>query len=133
MILGIGVDIASIKEFERIVGDGVGSFIEKHFSKDEIAYANAHHSGRPQDHLAVRYAAKEATIKALDQARSTRVPRLGNIDYCDMEVVIDTDGRPSMELKGALTKISREIGVKNIHTSLSHDAGSAVAFVILEG
>lgn len=133
MILGIGVDITSVEEFKRLSSDTISAFVDRHFTKAEIEYSQRHHSGRPQEHMAVRYASKEAAIKALDQARSTRVPRLGNVEYRDMEIVIDAEGRPALTLSGALAKISREIGVKKIHVSLSHDAGVATAFVILEG
>ncbi|HET7350445.1 MAG TPA: holo-ACP synthase, partial [Marmoricola sp.] len=42
-------------------------------------------------------------------------------------------GRPGLELRGTVAARAAELGVVRTHLSLSHDAGVAVAFVVLEG
>lgn len=132
-MFGVGIDIVSIKEFDRLVQDEVTSFTSRHFTSREIEYSKAESHSRPAEHLAVRYAAKEAALKALEQARGTRHPPLSNINYLDMEVSLDDGGRPTLNFTGEVAKLLKEIGVKKTFLSLSHDGDYAVAVLVLEG
>ena len=78
-------------------------------------------AGRP-DSLAARFAAKEATIKAL----GSREPALREI-----EVVRAPDSRPRLELRGRAADIARRQGVRELALSLSHARQHAVAVVLL--
>jgi holo-[acyl-carrier protein] synthase len=49
-----------------------------------------------------------------------------------MEVVSDGEGNPSMVLSGAAEAIAARRGITDIHLSMSHDAGVAIAQVIVE-
>jgi len=75
--------------------------------------------------LAARFAAKEALAKALGAPRG--------LSWQDAEVVTDDDGRPRFELRGAVSEAATTLGVARVHLSLSHDGGTALAFVVLEG
>src|SRR5690606_39199044 len=74
--------------------------------------------------LAGRFAAKEALIKALGDSHGMR--------WHDMEIVPDEHGNPSFRLGGALARIAADRGITELHVSMSHDAGVAVAQVIAE-
>jgi holo-[acyl-carrier protein] synthase len=50
-----------------------------------------------------------------------------------MVVVADANRRPSLRVSGVVEQRLAEIGVVTTHLSLSHDAGIASAFVVLEG
>jgi holo-[acyl-carrier protein] synthase len=79
----------------------------------------------PVESLAARFAAKEALAKALGAP--------GGLSWQDAEVVTDDDGRPSFELRGAVSEAATTLGVARGHLSLSHGGGTALAFVVLEG
>lgn len=130
MILGIGIDIASIQEFERLKNES--NFIRAHFCDAEVLYATSQISGNAAQHLAAAYAAKEAAVKALDQARGDKFSPLKSPRYPDIELIHDDMGRPVLKLGGEFEKIGRSLGVKKIFLSISHDGGNAVAFVLLE-
>ena len=50
-----------------------------------------------------------------------------------MRIVQDADGNPDFELSGGLSEHVRALGIEHVHLSMSHDAGIASAFVVLEG
>lgn len=94
------------------------------FLPSEISYCNKKHN--PAQHFAARFAAKEATLKALATAGGT-----GSF-WLDIEIVNETDGRPRIELNGRLRELARGIGAKRIHLSITHTADQAAAVVIAE-
>jgi holo-[acyl-carrier protein] synthase len=81
--------------------------------------------GLPPASLAARFAAKEALAKALGAP--------GGMHWVDAEVVSHDSGRPSLVMRGTVADKASGLGVRQVHVSLSHDAGIASAVVILEG
>jgi len=75
--------------------------------------------------MAVRFAAKEAVMKALGVG-------LGSVRFREIEVTKDPSGRPSLVLHGAAAQLAADTGVRQWHISLSHTASVAEAFVIAE-
>lgn len=73
--------------------------------------------------LAARWAAKEATMKALGQG-------IGDIDPVDIEVVGEEGRAPRLCLHGAAQRRAYEIGVDDLALSMSHESDLAVAFVV---
>jgi holo-[acyl-carrier protein] synthase len=123
--LGLGIDVVEIARIQRIL-DGPPAraerFLARCFTPGERAYCDAG-ADRAARH-AVRFAAKEATSKALG------VP--AGIAWHDVEVV--HEGRaPRLELRGVAAERARAIGVARALLSLTHDAGVAAAVVVLEG
>jgi holo-[acyl-carrier protein] synthase len=90
--------------------------------------------GRDEDeHLSARWAAKEAFVKAWSAARAGRAPQLDHLDHREIEVIRDAWGRPILRLHGAVEHaVTTGLGECTTHLSLSHDGGSAVAFVVIE-
>jgi holo-[acyl-carrier protein] synthase len=115
MILGIGVDIVDLTRFERAAGR-TPALLDRLFTVAERSL--------PLHSLAGRFAAKEALIKAIGDSTGVR--------WHDMEVVSNALGNPSFVLHGAVASIVGALGVDSIHLSMSHDAGIAVAYVIVE-
>src|ERR1700709_2133395 len=115
MILGIGVDVVDLARFERAVGRTPG-LKERIFTPAEREL--------PLRSLAGRFAAKEALIKAIGDSTGVR--------WHDMEVVSNELGNPSFILHNAVFRIVADRGADSIHLSMSHDAGVAIAYVIVE-
>jgi holo-[acyl-carrier protein] synthase len=115
MIAGIGIDVVDIARFERSL-ERTPSLRDRLFAESE-----RHRAARS---LAARFAAKEALIKALGGHAVIR--------WHDMRVVQDAEGNPDFALSGALSAHVAALGIDRVHLSMSHDAGIASAFVVLE-
>lgn len=115
MIVGIGVDVVDLRRFERAAAR-TPALLERLFTVAERRL--------PLHSLAGRFAAKEALIKAIGDSTGVR--------WHDMEVVSNALGDPSFVLHNAVSRIVADRGVDRIHLSMSHDAGIAVAYVIVE-
>lgn len=115
--VGIGIDIESIDRFKK---DSIHStsFFQRIFTKDEMEYCKRKESMEP--HLAVRYAAKEAAVKALYSIG------YDNITYNNIEVVNDAKGVPRLVLH-----IDNSNKLK-CQVSLSHCDDKAIALVYIE-
>lgn len=122
-ILGHGIDIVSIQRIRDVLAKG-STFEGRVFSERERAYCRA--KADPIPHFAARFAAKEAYGKALGLGLGPS----GN--FSDIEVANDEKGVPSIELSGRAAEIFAERGGGRIFLSLSHDADSAIASVIIE-
>jgi holo-[acyl-carrier protein] synthase len=123
VIRGIGVDICSIERIEQILNRHGDIFAKRVFTEGERKRAG--HGMVMAERLSARFAAKEATIKALGGPPG--------IAWKEMEVVTDPNGAPSLLLTGKAEEIARKIGVTRKFLSLSHSGGVAVAMVVLEG
>lgn len=111
---GVGVDIEDINRFELDRKDGL---ISKIFTKNEVRYCFG--KAYPAQHLAARFAAKEAVMKAFASI-GMKMPAYG-----DIEVVNEDDGVPKVLIKKKYD-VSPQIKL-----SLSHSKGSAIAFSLI--
>ena len=123
MILGTGIDIIEVERIALRVGRDNG-FKELVFSKDEISYCDAKAS--PFEHYAARFAAKEAFLKAVGRGWDS------GLQWNEIEVVNETNGKPSLHISGMTEKMLAPAGIRIIHVSLSHLKSMATAIVILE-
>lgn len=123
MIVGVGIDIIEVSRVEQKVSRD-GGFKEKVFSKSEIEYCESNSTVRFQ-HYAVRFAAKEAFLKA-----SGKGLQLSH-ELHEIEIVVNAEGKPSMNISD---QIKEALAVKSlkIHVSLSHLESTACAVVVLE-
>ena len=124
MIYGVGVDIAAISRFERFVREENVSLFERLFTPAEREYCTARR--RSAQHYALRFAAKEAFLKALGTGLRD------GLSWQDVEVVNDALGKPELKLSGRSLELFAGKDLTAIHLSLSHDGDSAVAMVVLE-
>ena len=120
MQLTTGVDIIEIPRIRQVLERYGERFLERVYTSGEIAYCR----GRPPN-LAARFAAKEATMKAL----GTGVRGVG---WKDIEVVRQESGAPSVRLHGRAERRAERLGVQEISLSLSHSEDYAVAFVVIQ-
>lgn len=126
-IVGVGIDVVSIPDFAEQV-DQPGTVFAETFTPGERRDA-ADKSSMAARHLAARWAAKEAVIKAWSGSRFARRPMLPEGIYRDIEVITDMWGRPKVRLSGEIAKHLAEV---TIHVSLTHEGGTAAAVAILE-
>jgi holo-[acyl-carrier protein] synthase len=123
-ISGLGNDVARIGRFRRFVEDDKQALLERIFTAGELAYSLG--KAESASHLAVRFAAKEALLKALGLGL-----RCG-IQWKEVQVVRNDLGQPSLVLSGRAEELFRAGGHDRIHLSCSHDGDYAFATVILE-
>ena len=121
MIHSIGVDIVSVEKFRQAVERWGQRFLERLFSPEELSACMR--KARTYESLAARFAAKEATIKAL-------TPSV--VGFKEIEVLNMPDGRPFLRTAGRLTDMLEQRGIRALHLSLSHHEGYAVAFVVAD-
>ena len=122
MIAGIGIDLVSIARMAGKIKDH--SFKEKVFSKVEQEYCDS--CTQQAQHYAVRFAAKEAFLKATGKGLAA------GHDLKDIEISNDAGGKPIVILRGSFKEMNSKERWSSIHISLSHEGDQAVAIVIIE-
>ncbi len=119
-MLTTGVDIIEISRVGRVLADYGPRFLRRIYTAGEIDYCR----GRPPN-LAARFAAKEATMKALGTG-------IRGVGWKDIEVIRHESGAPSIRLHGRAKKRAERLGVHEISLSMSHSRDYAVAFVVTQ-
>ena len=119
-VLGLGVDIVEIERM-KLALERTPRLRERVFSEDERWYCE--HKARPYVHYAMRFAAKEAVLKALGTGFS-------GMRFRDVEVVRENNGRPTPQLSGRAAERAAELGVVEMHLSLSFTHTTAVASAV---
>jgi holo-[acyl-carrier protein] synthase len=126
-IVGTGVDLAEVARMRKALEDArTGArFKTRVFTVGEQRYCEGRGGGRYQSYAA-RFAAKEATMKALGHGWGRHV------GWLDVEVERANDGRPTVRLHGKAAATAAAVGVTRVHLALTHTRNLAVAQVVLE-
>lgn len=124
MIFGTGIDIVEISRFERFVKGNNIPLFQRLFTVREMEYCAARK--KSAQHYALRFAAKEAFLKALGTGLRD------GLSWLDIEVVHDDLGKPMLKLSGEAERHFVENKLAGCFLSLSHDGNCAVASVVLE-
>ena len=148
-VLAVGTDLVHIPGFSAQLEQPGTVFAERAFTarerREARRRAESTHSAEVE-HLAARWAAKEAFIKAWSQAHvlcaksrgtsSSPVILAEDVDWREIEVVTDRWGRPSLRLSGTVARaVERSLG-EEVSTpgcwpvSMSHDGDYAAAIVL---
>ena len=114
--MGVGVDLLEIERLERAL-ERRPRLAERLFTEAELAYASER--ARPGRHLAARFAAKEAVIKALGLRR---------FGVRDIEIVAGEP--PTVELSGAAAEAAAG---RQVEVSLTHSRETAAAVAVVAG
>lgn len=121
MVKGIGIDIIEIDRIRRSV-DRLGDlFLRKIYTPQELAYCSSKQN--MYQHLAARFAAKEATSKAMSTGWS------GEFRWKDVEIMNNPSGQPRIIVTG---KLREKLATSEIYLSISHSDNHVVAMVIIE-
>lgn len=114
----VGVDIVGVDRVERLVTENP-EMLSTLFTERELAYCRG--KRRCYDHMAGRFAAKEAVLKAFGTGLGQRMR------WTDVEIVHEGSGRPRVQLYGEVTAWAERRGLVDVDVSLSHSSGLAIA------
>lgn len=118
-MIGIGLDAVEVDRFRRALAR-TPALAERLFTEGERAYGNRFLDPAPR--LAARFAAKEATMKALGVG-------LGAFGFHDVEVYNEPSGAPGLRLTGKAAALAGSRGVTSFRVSLTHTGTVAEAVV----
>lgn len=119
----IGIDIVEIKRLEKTSKKWGRAFLKKVYTPRELAYSMKKRF--PYQHLAARFAAKEAIFKALGEVEKDFV------GWKNIEILNDAYGKPVVCWHGDAEKTRRKRGIAGAVVSLSHSDHYAVASAML--
>jgi holo-[acyl-carrier protein] synthase len=123
-IIGLGFDATDIPRIRKTLEQYGERFLRRIFTDGEIAYCTRRRD--PVPHLAGRFAAKEATMKALGTGHSRGVL------WKDIEV-IRRGGPPQLVLHGGAAKRAATMRVVSSLLTITHSEALAMAQVLLLG
>jgi holo-[acyl-carrier protein] synthase len=122
-ILGHGIDIVETARIRRMVEEHGQRFLDRCFTVGEQAYCSKNPK-RYFEHLAGRFAAKEAVLKVLGTGWR------GGIAWTDIEILREESGQPRIILTGECARIAKNLGIAHWHVSMSHIETHATASAI---
>lgn len=123
-IYGVGIDLVKLDRIEHALSQWGGRFEQRVFTGFERAACRS--LKRPAACYALRFAAKEAFVKAL--GTGIRKP----VRWQDVEVRNDERGKPLIVLSEGASAYCRSLGIRSHHLSLTDDGAYGAAVVILE-
>jgi holo-[acyl-carrier protein] synthase len=126
-IIGTGIDTIEVARVERALTRPLTGerFRTRVFTSAEAAYCESRGRGRFQSYAA-RFAAKEATMKALGTGWNRHV------GWSEIEIVRERGQAPAIKLSGKAAVFAAHRKIARFHLSLTHTATSAMAHVIAE-
>lgn len=119
----IGIDIVEIKRLEKTSKRWGKAFLKKVYTARELSYSMKKRF--PYQHLAARFAAKEAIFKALGEVEKDFV------GWRNIEILNDANGKPSVHWHAEAEKTRLKRGIEGAVVSLSHSDHYAVASAML--
>ena len=122
-IVGHGIDIIETRRIRESVEEHGQRFLDRVYTPAEQAYC-ARSQKRYYEHLAGRFAAKEAVLKVLGTGWR------GGIAWTDIEIRPEPSGQPKIALSGECLRIAVEQGISRWHVSISHIETHAMASAI---
>ena len=117
-MIRVGVDIVDVGRIKKLMED-LPKFVNRVFTDAEQSYCLS--KPRPHEHLAARFAAKEAAFKAIGSGWPY-------LSWHDVEVIRSNGGPPKLEIRGRALELA---GACTPRVSLAHDGGMAIAEVLL--
>ena len=116
--VAVGVDVIEIARIERVLREFGDRFLRKVYTERE----RQRYADRVPE-LAARFAAKEATSKALGTG-------IRGIRWKEMEIVSNQRGKPILVLHGRAAERAAGLGLVAFDVSLTHSRTDAIAFVV---
>lgn len=121
-VIGHGLDIIECARIAEVMARHGERFAQRVLTPRERSYV----SGKREHvmHLAGRFAAKEAILKALGTGWR------GAVSWQDMEIINNTAGQPGVTLSGESARIAARLGIGRVMVSISHTSNYAAASAI---
>ncbi len=123
MIVGIGIDLVDAGRIKRLHNRFPSRFIERVYTEAEKKYASSPEGDFGWSKLATRFAAKEATLKALGSG-------IGPAGLKEVEVVARQGEAPQIRLHGRAAQIAAEKNIMEVKITLTREGGFACAHAI---
>ena len=120
MMHSIGIDLIEIVRIEQAVNDWGERFLHRVYTEPELRLC-----GNNPSCLAVRFAGKEAVMKALGTG-------IKGIGWKEIEILAESSGKPVVQLHGKAKNKAAALGLADLAVSLSHSREYAIAFVVAE-
>lgn len=124
MIIGIGTDLVETSRIEQTYSRFGDRFVQHLLMPQELALFKK--TKRPVRFLAMRFAAKEAIVKAMGTGFAH------GVWIRDIGFVPDHRGKPEVKFSERGQVVCRRLGAGSAHVSLTDEAGLIVAFAVLE-
>ncbi len=126
MLVGLGIDVVGVARVARALEADPDALPRQLLVADERVAWERLPPARRARHLAARFAAKEAAIKALAAGP-------GDLGYF-REIVVEAapGARPEIGFRGRMARLASELGVRRAHLTLTHTGELAAAAVALE-
>lgn len=120
-IIGLGVDLADIQRVESVLAR-YPRFAERCFTNHERTYA--FRFANPSRRLAARFAGKEAVMKSLGTGWR-------RVRWTDVEIT--GGGKPTVRLQGTAARRAEQLGVSEIHVTITHTDTTAMVMAVAVG
>ncbi len=124
-VMAHGVDLVDCGRLGELIERYGQRFLKRVFTPAELAYCLG--KKRELEHLAGRFAAKEAVLKVLGTGWR------GGINWTDIEVLNEPSGQPRVRLAGECRRIAEEKALGEILISISHIRTHAIASAVAGG
>lgn len=121
MKLLLGIDLTEVDRVAKVLDRWGDRFAQRVFRPGELSARRRHPQARAE-HVAGRFAAKEAAMKALGTGWR-------GLAFRDIEIGRDPRGKPTLTLHGRALSRARELGVASMEVSISHSRNAAIAVV----
>lgn len=126
MIFGIGTDVVKLARVEATLARFGEHFVQRLLLPEEAAeYPRTRAHARKSRFLAMRFAAKEAVVKAMGTGFAN------GMWIRDVGIVADPLGKPEIIWSARGRALCRRMGIDGGHVSLTDEAGLVVAFAVL--
>jgi holo-[acyl-carrier protein] synthase len=123
MIIGVGLDLVDVRDFQSEVDEKRQEWLERVFTVAEREYCSRQPD--PYRHFAGTLAAKEATLKALGTGWTDQS------DWQNIEVTRELE-KPNLMLSGPLMEMSMRLKINQLFLSITHTRDHAAAVVVLQ-
>ena len=123
MKLLLGIDLTEVDRVADVLDRWGERFVERVFRPGELSASRRHPRARAE-HVAGRFAAKEAAMKALGTGWR-------GLAFRDIEVGRNASGKPILALHGRALARARELKVASMEVSITHASRTAAAVVAL--
>ncbi len=118
-VVSVGIDSVEVDRIRQAVSRQ--RFVERVFTPDEVDYCQRRRDAA--ERFAARFAAKEATLKALGVG-------LGGAEFVDIAVALAPSGAPGLVVSGRARILADEVGIGSWLVSLTHTEHTATALVV---
>ncbi len=122
-IIGHGIDIVETDRIRKLCEEHAERFLDRCYTPLEQEYC-ARKPKRYYEHLAGRFAAKEAVMKVLRRGWQ------GGVAWTDIEIRPEPSGQPTVHLSGDCLEFAKALGIERWHVSISHIETHATASAI---